>query len=160
MNSDLQLNKFEEVFEQERERMIKNPEQFLRDINDRRSFANLKEVEYGSYGNYELSTQKWAILKKEQPPRANAFNAYNEFSRKLKQFFDRAPLNSNIMKKKTFRQNTQIFLNVAGSVQLAAVRDQKASSTLIALNKIFSSLLIEHVKQVKKDKEDKDDRQG
>jgi hypothetical protein len=56
------------------------------------------------------------------------------------------------MKKKIFRQNTQLFLNVSSNIQLVGVRDQKATSTLSALNKIFSSLLIEHVKQAKKDK--------
>lgn len=100
------------------------------------------------------------ILKKDVRPVQNTFNAFNEVGRKLRQYFDKTAVNSNIMKKKIFRQNTQIFMNVAGSVHLAAVRDQKASSTLAALNKIFSSLLIEQVKQTKKDKEDKEERQG
>jgi hypothetical protein len=160
MHADLQLNKFEEVFEQERERMAKHPQEFMRALQERRSFANFKEVEYGSYCNYEHCVQKWAVLKKDDRRPQNSFNAYNEVSRKLKQYFDKAAVNSNIMKKKIFRQNTQIFLNVAGNVHLAAVRDQKASSTMGALNKILSSLLIEQVKQAKKDKEDKEEKQG
>lgn len=96
--------------------------------------------------------QKWAVLKKEAKPPQNSFNEYNEVSKKLKQYFDKAIPNSNIMKKKTFRQNTQIFANVAANLHLVAVRDQKASSTLNALNKILSSLLMEQVKQAKKEK--------
>jgi hypothetical protein len=137
----LQLNKFEDIFEQERDKMMKNQQLFVRRIRERRSFIGCYEAEYGNYLGYERSIQKWAILPKPTLNKVSVFNEFTEIAKKIKQVLEKNIQNAP-MKKKIFRQNTQIFGNVSGNLQLATVRDQKAPSTLNALNKVFSSLLV------------------